>query len=186
MFCRLLLGDLFIHGIGGAKYDEVGDAIARRFFGFEPPDFLTLSMTLWLGYPEQPADQGQLVSMNHQLRDLYFNPERHGSEPIPEEMRILIQAKHQAIAGLVTTRQQRRARFREIRRCNEALQPLVQTQREALRALRTRVLQELEWNRVVRNREYAFVLHSVQRLQGALVGLVSEVKHGKGVRAQNV
>ena len=51
MFCRFLLGDLFIHGIGGAKYDELGDAIARRFFGIEPPGFLTLSMTLWLGLP---------------------------------------------------------------------------------------------------------------------------------------
>ena len=33
MFSRFLLGDLFIHGIGGAKYDELGDEIARRFFG---------------------------------------------------------------------------------------------------------------------------------------------------------
>ena len=31
MFSRFLLGDLFIHGIGGAKYDELGDEIARRY-----------------------------------------------------------------------------------------------------------------------------------------------------------
>ena len=37
MFARYLLGDLFIHGIGGAKYDELGDEIARGFFGIEPP-----------------------------------------------------------------------------------------------------------------------------------------------------
>ena len=37
LFSRFLLGDLFIHGIGGAKYDELGDEIARRFFGIEPP-----------------------------------------------------------------------------------------------------------------------------------------------------
>ena len=51
MFARLLLGDLFIHGIGGAKYDEVGDEIIRRFFEFKPPDFVTLSMTIQLGLP---------------------------------------------------------------------------------------------------------------------------------------
>ena len=39
-FSRFMLGDLFIHGIGGAKYDELGDEIARRFFGIEPPGFL--------------------------------------------------------------------------------------------------------------------------------------------------
>ena len=33
MFARFLLGDLFVHGIGGAKYDELGDEIARGFFG---------------------------------------------------------------------------------------------------------------------------------------------------------
>ncbi len=49
MFSRFLLGDLFIHGIGGAKYDELGNEISSRFFGFEPPGFLTLSLTLWLG-----------------------------------------------------------------------------------------------------------------------------------------
>ncbi len=36
MYSRLLLGDLFIHGIGGSKYDELGDEIMRRFLGFEP------------------------------------------------------------------------------------------------------------------------------------------------------
>ena len=51
MFCRFMLGDLFLHGIGGAKYDELGDEIARRFFRIEPPSFLTVSMTLWLGLP---------------------------------------------------------------------------------------------------------------------------------------
>ena len=55
MFCRYLLGDLFIHGIGGAKYDELGDSIAGRFFGIEPPGFLTLSLTAWLGLPDRPT-----------------------------------------------------------------------------------------------------------------------------------
>src|SRR5262249_37038580 len=55
MFARFLLGDLFIHGIGGAKYDELGDAIAGRFFGVEPPGYMTLSMTLWPGLPHDPT-----------------------------------------------------------------------------------------------------------------------------------
>ena len=56
MFARLLLGDLFFHGIGGAKYDELGDEIVREFFGIEPPDFLTLSITLWLDLGIDPGD----------------------------------------------------------------------------------------------------------------------------------
>ena len=45
LFARLVLGDLFLHGIGGAKYDQVTDQIVRLFFGFEPPEFATISAT---------------------------------------------------------------------------------------------------------------------------------------------
>ena len=36
LFARVCLGDFFIHGIGGGKYDEVTDAIIRDYFGIEP------------------------------------------------------------------------------------------------------------------------------------------------------
>ena len=39
LFARLCLGDFFIHGIGGGKYDEVTDAIIRDYFGVEPPAY---------------------------------------------------------------------------------------------------------------------------------------------------
>src|SRR5262249_45745914 len=32
LFARMFVADLFIHGIGGGKYDELTDAIARRFY----------------------------------------------------------------------------------------------------------------------------------------------------------
>src|SRR5262249_59771978 len=70
MFARLVLGDLFVHGIGGAKYDELGDEIDRAFFGFEPPAFLTLSMTLWLGPGVHPASPERLRGVEEAPRDL--------------------------------------------------------------------------------------------------------------------
>ena len=42
MFSRLFASDLFLHGIGGAKYDQLNDEIMRRFFGIAvPPAFMT-------------------------------------------------------------------------------------------------------------------------------------------------
>ena len=99
MFCRYLLGDLFIHGIGGAKYDELGDSIARRFFGIEPPEFLTLSLTAWLGLPQRVATASELAAIDRSIRDLVFNPQRHLSEPLPPEIRKLINDKQELIAG---------------------------------------------------------------------------------------
>src|SRR5262249_31945028 len=43
LYARLFLGDLFVHGIGGAKYDELTDEIIRRFYSFEPPGYLVFS-----------------------------------------------------------------------------------------------------------------------------------------------
>ena len=48
MYLRFYLSDLFIHGIGGAKYDELTDEIIRRFFGIEPPRYLTATATIRL------------------------------------------------------------------------------------------------------------------------------------------
>ena len=48
LFARLLLSDLFLHGIGGAKYDQVTNQIAEQFFGFALPEFAAVSATLRL------------------------------------------------------------------------------------------------------------------------------------------
>jgi len=46
LYARLFLSDLFLHGIGGGKYDELTDELIRRFYGVEPPAFLILSAYL--------------------------------------------------------------------------------------------------------------------------------------------
>src|SRR5207244_11160094 len=48
LFARVCLGDFFIHGIGGGKYDEVTDVIIRDYFGLDPPAYQVLSATLHL------------------------------------------------------------------------------------------------------------------------------------------
>ncbi len=75
LFSRFLLGDLFIHGIGGSKYDELGDEIARRFFGIEPPAFLTVSLTQRLGLPEDSTAR-EFADLDRRLRILHHNPDR--------------------------------------------------------------------------------------------------------------
>jgi hypothetical protein len=171
MFCRYLLGDLFIHGIGGAKYDELGDSIARRFFGVEPPEFLTMSMSAWLGLPDHSASSSELASVERALRDLVYNPDRHLIEPVAPEIRNLIKDKREAIARESGARIERIARFRAIRAINEGLQSLVQEQRHSLQARKSQVLADLEWNRLAHGREYAFVLHSAQRLHRLMMGV---------------
>ncbi|HON68175.1 MAG TPA: hypothetical protein PLS23_16940, partial [Phycisphaerae bacterium] len=43
LWARLLLCNLFVHGIGGAKYDRINDGIFRRYYGCEPPPYACVS-----------------------------------------------------------------------------------------------------------------------------------------------
>ncbi|MBC8109119.1 MAG: hypothetical protein H7Z14_21210, partial [Anaerolineae bacterium] len=55
IFLRLLVTDQFVHGIGGARYDQVSDSIIARHFGISPPRFSVTTATLFFpGAIDQP------------------------------------------------------------------------------------------------------------------------------------
>ena len=47
MLLRLFVADQFVHGIGGARYDQVTDALIARHFNVEPPQFAVTTATLY-------------------------------------------------------------------------------------------------------------------------------------------
>lgn len=47
MFLRLAVVDMFVHGIGGGRYDQVCDRIIARFFRVVPPRFAVTTATLY-------------------------------------------------------------------------------------------------------------------------------------------
>ena len=176
MFARFLLGDLFIHGIGGAKYDELGDEVASRFFGFKPPEYLTLSLTLRLGLEGDFATPSRLDNIGRLIRDLQYNPDRHLRDgDLNSETQRWIAAKKEAISGPVDTRQQRVGRFKAIRRCNEALAPLLTRNVEDALQERSNARFGLQQGAIARSREYSLILHSrthyLKRVQESLTPL---------------
>jgi len=81
LFNRLFISDLFIHGLGGAKYDLVTDEIIREFFKVEPPHFLVVSCTLHLNFKSFPGtSDSKIPALKKKIRDLEFNPERYVNE----------------------------------------------------------------------------------------------------------
>jgi hypothetical protein len=51
-FCRLFFADLFVHGIGGGRYDQVTDLTLQSFFGTPPPLFAVATATLYHPWAE--------------------------------------------------------------------------------------------------------------------------------------
>lgn len=166
LFCRLCLGDFFIHGIGGGKYDEVTDAIIRGYFGVEPPRYGVLSATLHLPLPAFPATADTVRQLRRRVRDLRWNPQRHGAGG-PEADR-----KAALIRCVPTGRAERREWFRQLRDATERLQPLVTKEfTEAGEELREASHQAAA-NAILRRRDYAWVLFPEETLRPFLQGFL--------------
>ena len=79
MYARLVLSDLFLHGIGGGKYDQLGDQIIERFFEVTPPAFMVISATVRLPGCDSDgeADSAKRIeTLERKLRDAIYQPER--------------------------------------------------------------------------------------------------------------
>ena len=173
MFARLVASDLFLHGIGGGKYDELTDWIVVRFFGVEPPEFMVLTATLHLPVARQHATPDDLRRIDRALRDLTFNPDRYlrtraSGEPLPAEIVRWIEQKSHWIATPATP-QNARQRYLAIRQANEALQPHVASHRAALLSERQQTLAALRREAILASREYSFCLYPSEMLRDFLL-----------------
>jgi hypothetical protein len=161
LYARLLLCDLFVHGIGGGKYDELTDVLLRRFYGLEPPGYLVLSATLLLPLPAAPVRADDRCRVARALRDVHYNPQRHldnGTAPDPV-LQDLVQRKQHWIARQPQDAVGRRERFRQIRALTAHFGPYVAGREHELRQELARVERQLEANAVVQRRDYAFCLY---------------------------
>lgn len=163
LWARLVLGDLFIHGIGGAKYDQVTDLLIRRFFGLVPPGFMVVSATLHLPVARRRATPEDARAIRQQLRRLTYHPEcfADSSQSPPgtnASVSELIESKRHWIRTPQTA-ENAQIRYGRIRQLNEALQPWVATQREELLRQQEQTARALRVEDVLARREYGFCLY---------------------------
>jgi hypothetical protein len=168
MFARLFLCDLFIHGIGGAKYDQLTDAIIEQFFGFLAPDFLTVTATAKLPIEHRVVSGTEIQAIQRKLRELRFNPQRFlASEP---EAAVLVEAKEQLIATQ-SDAAQRNDRHLQIAQLNEAMQPMVEQQRTKLLRERDHLIAQRRIAKQLGSREYSLCLFPEATLRPLLLDI---------------
>jgi hypothetical protein len=76
MFLRLAMCDLFIHGIGGGRYDQLTNNIIGDLWGLESPSFVVATATLHLPIKRLPSKSSSCLEVVKRLRDWRFTPER--------------------------------------------------------------------------------------------------------------
>lgn len=157
MFARLAVADLFIHGIGGAKYDEATDAISGRFFGAPPPPFAAISGTLRLPTAAVAAPAFNATELGVRLRELDFHPERY-IDPQDAAAAAPHQAEKRRWIAAAKTRQNAAQRHAGIVAANQALQPLVAARRGELQSQLARAVEQARAMRILGSREYSFCL----------------------------
>ncbi len=174
LFARLVLSDLFLHGIGGAKYDQVTDDIARQFFGFEPPEFATVSATLRLPIARQTNGDTQNGHWRQQLRELKYHPEHYlvrggnAAEATPTEVAELVEVKRRWV-NTAKTPANAQDRHLAITTANEALRAFVANERHEIEQRQVELQNRQRAGAILDSRDYAFCLFPRQHFNRLLL-----------------
>lgn len=162
-FMRLFVADVFIHGIGGAKYDEVTNELVRTVWGVEPPPIACVTATLRLPLDAAVVSPHDLGRARWRRRDFDYNPQRYSTQLAPRLLREHNELVHETV-------RLRRASPRDRRLRRAAFEALQDWRRRALAgqaaaaAKLERESEQLEqqWRQaqICNDREYFFALHS--------------------------
>ncbi len=183
-FARLVLTDLFIHGIGGGRYDRATDAVVREFFGVAPPRYATVTATLFLPFAGSGPSDDARRHARRTLLDLQHNPDRYlpaddgPHRPLVAEKWSLIR-RLEAAADL--TRRQRRAATQRIREINTILQVAVADRVAEIQQAARRLDAQHGDAEVTAYRGYPFLFFPVTAAD-ALVDLLVDGAGGNGMR----
>jgi hypothetical protein len=177
MYARLVLSDLFIHGIGGAKYDELTDEIIRRFFGIEPPAYLTATATFRLPIERPPVTAEDVREAARRIRDVRYRPESLLRDPLLDREPAIAQplaALADEKRNYLTSHRLRRGsrdEFLGLDRLNRAMHDLLRPVEKHLRREQARLIEDARRARLLDSREFSFVLFPEEFLVPRLLEL---------------
>jgi hypothetical protein len=161
MYARMVLSDLFIHGIGGAKYDQLGDQIMQRFFGIEALEMMVVSATAQLPVDGLIDESQSVETIRRQLRSSRYSPEQFADQvDLPKS---LLSRKRELLNAIPEVGQ-KLVWHRELALVNHSLA-------ESLTDVRARLESQLQIAKqaatsatILKSREYSFCMFELEGL----------------------
>lgn len=165
MYSRLVLSDLFLHGIGGGKYDQLGDLISGQFWGIQTPELMVISSTVLLpGHEAHPISEINQRSreLKRRLRDIQYQPERIATAgELPEEWLL----QKQRLLANVPERGNRHDWHIEISKLNDAMSGRLSHVLEETRSAKALLENDRRQAEIWNSREHSFCIYPLAQLQ---------------------
>ncbi len=166
IYLRLFVLDLFIHGVGGAKYDTITDKIIERFYGIAPPGYACISATLGLDVPiENPQEKIDVITKKIRLAEQ--NPEKAAGEE-RKEIAHLVAEKNRLVKKMAFPETDRKTTGLIIRKLNDEMKTLMAPEINRLKEQLSSLEESMsEWE-TARARDYPFFLTDPQKLRSLI------------------
>ncbi len=167
-FLRMFFTDMFIHGISGAKYDEVTDGIIEEYYKVQPPLYIAASLTLFPDLPLNNVKKADIDNLKAIIRNIKFKPEIFETKisdhriykrfrELMEQKKELLQQGNEAI--------DKKRHYQQIKTITEELSSYLDNfYLETINRLKTLEEKEQE-DQVIRFREYPYFLYDVNKIK---------------------
>ncbi|MCG3180887.1 MAG: hypothetical protein BIFFINMI_03250 [Phycisphaerae bacterium] len=177
LFARLVLSNLFVHGIGGGRYDAATDELFAPLYGVPAPPMAVATATLRLPADVATATADQLRRAQQALRDMRANPQRHlaAAELKLDPAAGLVAAKWEAILRNQALRRtgggngdhaaERSHLFRRVHEINRDLASLMDERLAEQERLVRQLGEQREAGEVADARDFFYGLQTRERLE---------------------
>ena len=166
MYLRFFIADVFIHGIGGGRYDVVTDAVARAWYGVEPPPYAVASMTLYLPLGAHVVSDEEIDEVRNLLNKLEHNPDQLLDEIVFDDPAEAAEASELAVAKRELVREigapgaDKKALGKRIREVNASLAAALAPVRHEYEERLDRLMSERQAAEILTDRTYPFCFWS--------------------------
>lgn len=173
LFNRMFVSDIFIHGIGGARYDTITDRIIKDFYKVEPPGFITVSLTLYpsLNLPEEDY-QKRIKELKEKLRDMKCNPYRYITAFLPydsgSEAEEMLKEKEYLISLFKSCNADRKGIWQQFKINNEKLYQKIKPAVEKFEIKLEILKRQREESEATQRRDYPYFLFSPDDIMNIL------------------
>ncbi len=175
MYLRIMVSDLFIHGIGGGKYDQLTNGIVREFFGIDAAPMAVATATLHLPIALNAQHESQVESANGESesaaeRDRMWQLKYHAERMVAatsEEFETLRTQKSLLLAH-IPARGEKWRWHREMTAVNRRLKELAAAEIDASKQRLDELAVQERQQRVLRSREYSFCLYPLEMIASRL------------------